>query len=692
MAMENVTTSKLSNIKSILATLGVLIITVSLVVLVMPNTEKPRLTYTINEPWMNPQLISPGQILIQKDPKIVEQEQQEALRNEYIPYYTRNDNIGKKQTSLFLEKYGEGLPGISAYAMQLVANAMTAIYDKGIMRQEDYQQAYAKDSLFTFMLVNYQQAQRTSLRDMYTTKKAYESLFADNRLEKYREELKKCNLNEYLVPNVSFDARRSKLAKQDIISMVPTNSGVMKQGQEIINRGDIVTDEKARMIDSYNDFISTEAHKGHYELLRTNGIQWLYVMTLMLFFLTYMIFFRRDYLDKPRSLAMVFTLLTIFPMMNALMMRLDPRNIFILPLCIVPMFIRVFLDSRTAFMAHVVMVLICAAAVSEKFEFILVQFCAGVIAICALRELSRRSQMFNTAIFVALTCAMTYTIVKFLDNKDITFEALRHPYFTFICNGVLLLLTYPLMFVVEKTFGFISPVTLFELSDINRDALRKLSEVAPGTFQHSITVSNLASAIANEVGAKSLLVRTAALYHDIGKMTNPVFFTENQAGVNPHTRMQPKESAQIIISHVTEGVKIAKKYGIPDVISNFILTHHGRGLAKYFYTTYQNAHPDEVVDDTPFRYPGPNPFSREQAILMMADSVEAASRSLPEYTETTISNVVNRIIDAQVNEGFFQECPITFRDIATAKRVLIERLKSIYHTRIQYPELKKVVL
>ena len=686
--MENVTTSRMSNIKSFMATLGVLAISVTLIVLVMPNTEKPRLTYTINEPWVNPQLISPGQILIQKDPKVVEQEQQEALRNEYLPYYTRNEQTGVKQTNLFLEKYGEGMPGISAYAMQLVASAMKAIYETGIMQQADYTQIYNEDSLFTFMLVNDKQAERTYIKDIYSTKKAYESLFADKRLEKYREELQKCNLNEYLVANVSYDARRSEQAKHDIISMVPTNSGVMKQGQEIINRGDIVTEERARMIDSYNEFISTEAHKGHYELLRTNGVQWLYVMMLMILFLMYMQFFRRDYLDKPRSLAMVFTLLTIFPMMNAVMMRLDPRNILILPLCLVPMFIRVFLDSRTAFMAHTVMVLVCAAAVSEKFEFITVQISAGVVAICALRELSRRSQIFNTALFVTVSGICTYTVVKFLDNKDLTFEALKQPYFTLICNGVLLLLTYPMMFLVEKAFGFISPVTLFELSDTNRDVLRRLSEVAPGTFQHSIMVSNLASAIATEVGAKSLLVRTGALYHDIGKMSNPVFFTENQAGVNPHTRMQPKESAQIITGHVTEGVKLAEKNGVPDVISNFILTHHGKGLAKYFYTTYKNEHPDEDVDEAPFRYPGPNPFSREQAILMMADGVEAASRSLPEYTEETISNIVNRIIDTQVAEGYFQECPITFRDIATAKRVLIERLKSIYHTRIQYPELK----
>ncbi|MDO4171651.1 MAG: HDIG domain-containing protein [Prevotellaceae bacterium] len=689
MAMENVTTSKLSSVRSFMATIGIMCLCVTVIVLMMPNSERPRLTYTINEPWVNPQLISPGQILIMKDPKVVEQEQQAALRNEYMPYYTRNDATGQRQTSLFLEMYGKGQPGISAYTMQLVANAMTAIYHRGIMQQTDYMQIFTEDSMYSFMLVNEKQAARTYIKDVYSAKQAYEALFADKRLEKYREELRKCNLNEFLVPNISYDERRSEQAKYDIVSMVPTNSGVMKQGQEIINRGEIVTEEKARMIDSYNEFISTESQKGAYELLRTNGIQWLYVMTLMMLFVMYMQFFRRDYLDKPRSMAMVFTLITLFPMMNALMMRFDPRSVFILPLCIVPMFVRVFLDSRTAFMAHTVMVLICAAAVSEKFEFIVVQVSAGFVAICALRELSRRSQIFSTALIVAISGMFVYTVLKFLDNKDMTFEALKHPYFTFMCNGVLLLLTYPMMFIVEKAFGFISSVTLFELSDTNRDILRKLAEVAPGTFQHSIMVSNLATAIATEVGAKSQLVRTGAFYHDIGKISNPVFFTENQVGVNPHTRLEPKESAKIIIDHVTEGVRLAEKNGVPDVISNFILTHHGRGLAKFFYTTYKNEHPDEEIDETPFRYPGPNPFSREQAILMMADSVEAASRSLPEYTEESISNLVNRIIDSQVAEGFFQECPITFRDIATAKRVLIERLKSIYHTRIQYPELNE---
>ena len=245
------------------------------------------------------------------------------------------------------------------------------------------------------------------------------------------------------------------------------------------------------------------------------------------------------------------------------------------------------------------------------------------------------------------------------------------------------------MYIIERTFGFTSNVTLFELSNTNKGLLRDLSEVAPGTFQHSITVGNLAAEIAHEIDADSLLVRTGALYHDIGKMVNPVFFTENQVGVNPHDNMPYTESARIVISHVSEGLKMAEKEGLPVIIKNFILTHHGRGMTRYFYIKQQNERPDEEVDKEPFTYPGPNPFTREQAILMMADAVEAASRALPEYTEESISTLVNRIIDSQVNDGFFKECPITFRDIANAKFVLTDRLKSIYHTRISYPKLIK---
>ena len=321
-------------------------------------------------------------------------------------------------------------------------------------------------------------------------------------------------------------------------------------------------------------------------------------------------------------------------------------------------------------------------------EFILLQMAAGMAGIYSLRELSQRSQLFRSAVIVACAYALMYLALDLVHVSDVA-QLSTHMYMNFILNGILLLFTYPLLFILEKTFGFTSNVTLVELSNINNKLMREMSEVAPGTFQHSLQLANLTAAAANRIGANSQLVRTGAMYHDIGKMLNPAFFTENQSGVNPHDQLSYKQSAQIVISHVTDGMKLADKHDLPQVIKDFICTHHGKGLTKYFYISYQNEHPGEEVDKEAFRYPGPNPFTKEQAILMMADSVEAASRSLPEYTEESISALVEKIIDSQVNDGYFKECPITFKDIATVKAVFKEKLKTMYHTRISYPELKK---
>ena len=363
-------------------------------------------------------------------------------------------------------------------------------------------------------------------------------------------------------------------------------------------------------------------------------------------------------------------------------------SIYIVPFAMAPIFVRVFMDSRTAFISYAVTILLSAVAVRYQYEFIVVQLVGGLIAIFSLRELSKRSQIFLTALLVTFGSAAIYLALQLIQADDFS-KLDGSMYFHIGVNGFFLLFTYPLMLIIEKLFGFVSTVTMFELSNTNNELLRKLSEVAPGTFQHSITVGNLAAEIANRIGADSLLVRTGALYHDIGKMNNPVFFTENQVGVNPHKGLPYKESARIIISHVTEGVKMAEKANLPGFVREFILTHHGCGMAKYFYINYKNEHPDEEVDVRDFSYPGPDPFTREQAILMMADTVEAASRSLPEYTEESIKALIDRLVDAQLEEGHFKECPITFRDIAVAKAVMLERLKSIYHTRVSYPTLKQ---
>ena len=309
-------------------------------------------------------------------------------------------------------------------------------------------------------------------------------------------------------------------------------------------------------------------------------------------------------------------------------------------------------------------------------------------SIYSLRELSQRSQLLRSALIVVITYTILYFALDLIHVNNIA-QLNTYMYVNFIINGILLLFTYPLLFILEKTFGFTSNVTLVELSNINNKLMREMSEVAPGTFQHSLQLANLTAAAANRIGANSQLVRTGAMYHDIGKMLNPAFFTENQTGVNPHDQLNYKQSAQIVINPVTDGMKLAEKNDLPQVIKDFICTHHGQGLTKYFYISYQNEHPDEEVDKEAFQYPGPNPFTKEQAILMMADSVEAASRSLKEYTEESISGLVDKIIDSQVQEGYFKECPITFKDIATVKSVFKEKLKTMYHTRISYPELKK---
>ena len=688
MGTENIHIYSVSKIKRFLQMVMYIIVSATLIVLAMPNTDKPLLTYTIGEPWTSQQLISPGEIYIQKDPAVVEQEKAELLRQDYFPYYNIDTSIGEHQVALFLQKYSDGAPGVSAYSMRVVANIMTEMYNQGIMKQMEYQKLFDSGTTSEVMLVKDNEATKVEISSILSTKKAYEVLMDDPLLENIKPTLQELNLNEFLVSNVTYDHKRSKQAHDELTSLISTNSGVMKQGQEIINRGDIVTEEKARMIDSYNAFISTDRDRSVYEIFMHNGVQWLYVLLVMILFMCYLQYFREEYLSKLGCMVMLFSLLTIFPIINSLLVRWDPRNVYLLPVCMVPMFVRVFLDSRSAFMTHTTLVLLCSAIVTERFEYIVLQMAAGYIAICALREVTKRSQIIVTSACITGLYLVTYTLLKFMDNNALTFELLKHGYLLFIISGMLLMLTFPLMFLVEKMFGFVSPVTLIELSDSNKELLRRLSEEAPGTYQHSIMVSNLASAIAQEIGAKFLLVRTGALYHDVGKLTNPVFFTENQNGINPHTRLTPQESARIITGHVEEGIRLTSAAGIPSILQDFIRTHHGKGLARYFYTTYKNEHLDEEIDETPFRYQGPNPFTKEQAILMMADAVEASSRSLKEYTEENITNLVNNIIDNQVKEGFFEDCPITFKDIKTAKAVLIDKLKIIFHTRIAYPEEK----
>ena len=669
-----------------LATKTVLVcITVAIIVWFLPRNEGRMYRYDVGKPWMYGSVIAKFDFPIYKTDEAIKHEQDSLLKH-FQPYYSLNPLIEKKQVERFLHDYEQGINGLPKEYVGIVARQMQEIYQMGIINTNEYNNIF-KDSTSMIRFVSGKNAKSLKVSSFYSTIAAYEHIFANEKLAAQRAILSRCNLSNYIEANIVYDKEKSDAEKNDLLSSIPLASGMVMSGQKIIDRGEIVNDYTCRVLNSFDKEMKRRSSTQD-EIMTTFIGQILFVLILVMMFTSYLTLFRKDYFEKPRSITMLYTMITLFPILVSMMMKHNFFSVYIIPFAMAAIFVRVFMDSRTAFITHVTMILICAAAVKYQYEFIIVQLASGLVAIYSLRELSKRSQIFITAILVTISSCIVYLALQLMqDNQVFNIDPSMYTYF--IINGIFLLLSYPMMYLIEKMFGFISNVTLFELSNTNKGLLRNLSEIAPGTFQHSITVGNLAAEIANRIHANSLLVRTGALYHDIGKMTNPVFFTENQAGVNPHDQLSDLESAQIIISHVTEGLKLAEKFNLPGIIKDFISTHHGTGLTKYFYINYCNEHPDEQVDKEMFQYPGPNPFTREQAILMMADTVEAASRSLKEYTEESISTLTNKLIDSQVADGFFRECPITFRDIALAKSVLIERLKSIYHTRSSYPHPNK---
>lgn len=661
-------------------------LTVAIIVWFLPrDSNSKRYNYDVGKPWMYQSFIAQFDFPIYKSEDAIKQEQDSILK-ELMPYYNYDPTREKKELERFNKDFSSELTGLSHHYRAIIIDRIHRLYSAGIMNTPEYN-AIAHDSTNMVKVVDGKSATPIEIGCMYSTMSAYEALLKDEELSKDRALLQKLNLTNYLEPNLTYDKEKTETERTDMLGSIPLASGMVLSGQKIIDRGEIVDDYTYRVLSSFERELQRR-NATQMELTTTFIGQVIYVTILVMLFTMYIALFRKDYFDKPRSIMMLYVMITLFPIAVAMMIEHNWFNIYIVPFAMAAIFARMFMDSRTAFVTQLTIVLICAAAVKYQYEFIIIQIVSGLVAIYSLRELSSRAQVIKTAALVTVSCCAVYFALQMMQETDVL-KLDSKMYTHFAVNGVLLLLSYPLMYLIEKTFGFTSNVTLFELSNTFKGVLRNLSEVAPGTFQHSITVGNLAAEVANRIGADSLLVRVGALYHDIGKMTNPAFFTENQAGVNPHDTLTCKESAKIIIGHVTEGVKIAEKANLPTIIKDFILTHHGRGMAKYFYIKYQNEHPDEVVDKEQFTYPGPNPFTREQALLMMADTCEAASRSLQEYTEESISSLVDRLIDAQVADGCFKDCPITFRDIAQAKQVLTERLMSIYHTRIQYPELKK---
>ena len=663
---------------------AVFVVVIVTICLLFPREKAINIEFSMGKPWRYEQLTAPFDFVITKSETSLQREYAEVLASQR-PYYVKESQIGKAAIDSFTIFHKNELHHIVSKPLKTnIVSQLQDIYNTGIIGSNDLEKLRG-DSIGAIMLVEQNRARPVAVNELYTVQQAYEILMEVDTTLLGKYALRHSNLNDYISPNIRYDASKSETARREALAAISPNSGVILAGQKIIGTGEMIGEEQHQVLTSYQNELNKR--------LDEQGIQMTFIgqaLLVVLFigaFLMYLINYRRTYLYERNKLLFLATQLMVFPCIASWIMT-QGDGLMIIPFAMAPVMISIFLDARTAFMTHLIIVLTTSLVVPEPFVFVLLQLTAGIAAIYSLTELTERSQIFRVAV-VAILC---YSLVFFgyeLITKSSLIMLNRHIFAHFLLNGILLLFTYPLMLLYEKLFGFTSDVTLMELSNFNIKLLRQLSENAPGTFQHSIQVSNLAAAAANKVGGSSLLVRTGAMYHDIGKLENPIFFTENQGSTNPHACLPYEKSASIIINHVNDGLRLADKHHLPKAIKDFIRTHHGLSQAKYFYISYKNEHPGEEIDESMFTYPGPNPHSIETAILMMADAVEAASRSLPEYTEENIANLVDRIIDGQVTEGYFKQCPITFKDINDIKNVFKEKLRTIYHTRITYPELKK---
>lgn len=673
-----------SKLKGAFTLIGTVIVVVLLLVYFLPRETKFGYEYEQGRPWRYNSLIATFDFPVYKTPDEVKAERDSAL-SQFQPFYTEDVQIAQRQIAAFETAWRAGRFGdVPAHCLNHVDKMLRGVYEAGMVPSADLSQM-AKERTPGVRVVEGTEAVTRPITELYSTRSAYEYIVYADTINFPRELLARCNINEYLSPNLSIDSAKTSAVREDLLAAVSPASGMVQSGQRIIDRGEIISAEQYKILQSFEreTVRRNDPSKGMWQVVTGQVI---FVLCVIVAFVFYLRLFRREYLRSPHSILLLSSLIAIFPLITYAMVDQKFLNVYMVPYAMVPIFVRIFMDSRTAFMTMVCSVILSSLALHSNYEFVVVQFMSGMTAIYAQRDLTERSQLLRVALAVFVTSSAI--MLGYDLSQGIEFSHLdRSMYVYNAVNGVLLLFAYPLLYMIEKLFGFTSSVTLVELSNTNNSVLRRMSKVAQGTFVHSLQVANLAAEVADKIGAKPQLVRTGALYHDIGKMLNPAFFTENQTGVNPHDDLTEERSAQIIISHVTEGLKLADKYHLPKVIRDFISTHHGRSQVKYFYIQWKNKHQGEEPDAKLFTYPGPNPFTREQAILMMCDAVEASSRSLKEFTEESIKELVNRIIDGQVQAGYFRECPITFRDIADAKRVLAESLKTIYHTRIAYPEL-----
>ncbi len=638
-----------------------------------------RYDFAKNKIWQYKDLSAPFDFAIKKSQSSIEKEKDSIIKNTPVFYEKKPVDTDQilSETGMLIKKRNFDFK-TSSKLLRTNRFLIQRIYKEGLAASlpESYH-------LPVVNIVDNQRLKEISVDRLLTKNKLYSfvvSNIANDTLANFFANLYITHLPVNLVPN---DIYRKELINRSL-SHISLNKGVVKKGSVIIKKGQKINTQKYEILNSLKQaagFYRSKASQKYWTYLGYGILVAMVLLMLLLFLKKY----RPEIYDNNIKLSLIIFNMVLMVALTTITVKYYPAYIFVVPLVILPLILKAFFDARVGLFVHVLTILLLGFVVNNSFEFIFLQIMAGIVSILTVSEMTKRSNLFTSVgniLFVYIIGYLSFHLIYEADLSSIDYSVLWY----FIVNGVLsIALSHQLILVYEKLFGLVSDVSLLELTNTNSKLLKRLSDKAPGTFNHSMQVANLAESAANAINANSLLVRAGALYHDIGKMLNPFYFTENQtSGVNYHDDLSAEDSARIIIQHVLDGVELARKNNIPDRIIDFIRTHHGRGIVQYFYKKALENNPD--VDIEKFRYPGPNPFSKETAILMMADSVEAASKSLREPTAEKIDNFVDKIIDHQLHSGLLDNANITLKEISTIKKLFKKKLKNIYHLRVEYPE------
>lgn len=681
--------------RGLLLKYGMIISSILIITLFLPKQPRFRFEYEKGKVWMHENLVSPYNFAILKTPAELDRDRERILST-VNPIYTLNAQIDEQNITRFHADFDEKwrATGLDTLAnnpdvyQKTGADLLKSVYQRGVMSLNNKYQQDRTD--YNFTLLDGKEGRLLNTVNALTIEKAWE--FVETTLQQRRgiqyDEWLANTLKDYIEINFIFNESVTAKLEQDALTTFSTTKGMVQRGELIIASGTTINADIYQKIESLRKVYEEEARLGGNSKLVILG-QFLIVSLIVGLLFTFLFLFRKDIFQNNRLIALILIVITLMLVALSWAIQIKIPSLYYIPYCIVPIIIRILFDTRLALNIHLLMVLLAAFFVPNSFEFIFLQFTTGMVAIYSIKTLVKRQQFLVSSAMILATYILAYLAMVLIREgqlSNISWANLT----PFVFSVLLTLLAYPLIYAFERFFGIVSDVTLIELSDSNSKLLRELSFKAPGTFQHSLQVANLAEAAIYKIGGNSLLVRVGALYHDVGKTFNPQFFIENQTkDYNPHDGLTAEQSAQTIISHVTKGVDLAKKHQLPEVIIDFIRTHHGTTRVEFFYQTYVKNFPEKTVDETIFKYPGPIPFSKETAVLMMADSVEAASRSLKEPTAESINMLVDKIIESKLTQNQLRQSNVTLRDITDISEIFKDMLKSIYHVRIDYDASKK---